>query len=150
MPVVEPRNVRKQHQQLGPEQGGDQGRQLIVVAETRAELRRTDGVVFVDHRHGAILQEHSQRVADVEIAGAVREILGHEQDLGDVPAMAAERPLPGLDEAALANGRHRLEVGEFRGPSAEPEPSHAGGDGARTDEHDLAVGVAQGVDLSAE
>jgi len=98
----------------------------------------------------AVVEQCPEGVADVEVSGAVLEVVRHEQHLADVAAAAAQRPLVGLDQAALADGRHGLQPGEFLGPAVEAHPAHARPHGPGTDEHDLAAARQHGVELPAE
>ena len=54
---VEPVDVGEQHQQIGADHGRDAGGQAVVVAV--ADLAGRDGVVLVDDRHRAHVEEAS-------------------------------------------------------------------------------------------
>src|SRR5207248_427006 len=87
---VEAVHVGQQHQQVGLDEGGDQGAQVVVVAD----LDLLDGhrVVLVDDRQDAEAQQGQQRVARVEVAGAVADVLGGDEaapHLDDEPPDAA-------------------------------------------------------------
>ena len=109
-------DVGKQHQQRCPNEVGDDGRQPVVVAEGRMQLLDGNRVVFVDDRNGPEFQQGQERISGVEVAGAVFEVLGRQQDLGGVVAVGRKGPLVGLDQQALPDGGHGLEVGQIGGP----------------------------------
>ncbi len=56
-------DVRKQDEEVCPDRPGDDGGQRVVV--TDAQLLRGDGVVFVDDRQRAQLQQPRKRVVEV-------------------------------------------------------------------------------------
>ncbi len=107
-------DVGQQHQQRGADQVGDHGGQPVVVAEGGLQLVDADRVVFVDDRHGAELEQRQNRVADVEISGAVVEIVGGEQQLGGVAAVGPQSAVVRLDQVALPDGGHGLQLGQSR------------------------------------
>ena len=124
-------DVGKQHQQRGPDQVGHDGRQPVVVAEGGLQFLDGDRVVFVDDGDGAEFQQGQEGISGVEVAGAVFEVLGRQQDLGGVVAVGRKGPLVGLDQQALADGGHGLEMGQIGGPLGHAQPAHAGPDRAR-------------------
>ena len=150
MPVEQSLDVGKKDQQRRPEERGHEGREPVVVAEGRPQFLDAHRVVLVDDRDGTVVEQGAERVADVEVAGPVLEIIGHEEHLPDVAAAAAQRPFVGLDQAALADRRNRLQPGQFLRAAGEPHPPHAGPHGPRTDEHDLPAAREDGVELAAE
>ena len=113
--VVQPIHVGEQHQERGPDQVRHDGRQAVVVAEGGLQLLDADRVVLVDDRDGPQFQQGEQGIAGVEVAGAMFEVLGGQQDLGGVMAVGRKRPLVGLDQQALADGGDGLEVGQVGG-----------------------------------
>ena len=72
--VNRPGHVGEEHQQLGAEQVGHQGGQPVVVAE--ADLVIGDGVVFVDDRDDAEVEQARQRLPGVQVLLAVRRSRG--------------------------------------------------------------------------
>ena len=129
---------------------GDQSRQSVVVAEARPQLLDAHGVVFVDDRNRAVVEQGAERIADVEIPGPVLEIIRHQQYLGHVTAVAAEGPFVGLDQAALPDGGDSLELRELVGPRPQPHAAHAGADGSRADEDDLPAPGHEPVELPTQ
>ena len=79
----EPGRVGEEHEQVGGEQVGDERGQAVVVAE--ADLVVGDGVVLVDHRHHAEVEEAPERGAGVEVLLADREVERGEQHLAARP-----------------------------------------------------------------
>ena len=143
-------DVRQKHEQIGTEERGHERRETVVVAEARAQLLDADGVVFIDDRDHAVIEQGAKRVADVEIAGPVLHVVGHQEHLRGVPLAAAKHPLVGLDEAALPDRRHGLQMGELPGPRRQAHPAHARPDGAGADEHDPPALGQKGLELPAE
>jgi hypothetical protein len=90
IPVVEAVDVAQDDEQVGVDQVGDQGREVIVIPEL--DLLDHDGVVFVDDRDDAELQEAQQGVAGMEVAIAVGEVVAGEENLGDLLAVESRRP----------------------------------------------------------
>ena len=78
------------------------------------------------------------------------EVFGHQEHLRHMPTPAAERTLPSLDQAALADCSHGLKMGQFGGPLGQADPSHAGPDRAGTDEHHLPTRTTDGIELPAQ
>ena len=78
------------------------------------------------------------------------EIGGGQQHLGGVMAVLVQRPLVGLDEAALADGGDGLKMGKIGGPARQSEPAHAGPDGPGANQHDLSARRKDVVDLIDE
>ena len=111
---VEAVDVGEQHEEVGADHGRDAGGEAVVVAV--ADLARRDGVVLVDDRHGAHVEELQGRRAGVEVAAALLGIgEGHEDlargDGRDAPApptrsaparSARPRPPPGSPRASAA------------------------------------------------
>lgn len=80
--------IGEEHQQVGFDDIGDQGGEVVVIAQ--ADFLGADGVVFVDDRHHAVLDEGFEGVARVEVAAAVGEVLAGEQHLPDRDVVVAE------------------------------------------------------------
>ena len=72
-------DLGQQHEQRGAGQHGDDRGERVVVAERDLVGRRR--VVLVHDRHRAAREQLAQRVADVEVRGAVGDLGGGEQDL---------------------------------------------------------------------
>ncbi len=87
---------------VGADHRRDPGRKTVVVAE--ADLRRGDGVVLVDHRHGIELQQGGEGRARVEMAPALLGVIERQQNLGAGDAVARQRLLIGVGQADLTRG----------------------------------------------
>ena len=142
---VEPFDDAEQDEERGLEQVGDQGGEVVVVAE--ADLGDADGVVLVDDRQAAPLDQGDDGVAGVEVAGAAVEVAGRQQELGRGDAVRRQTVLPGAHEKSLADRGTCLELAQVGGPAAQAEPADAGADGPGRDEHDLAAGGTQALHL---
>ena len=75
----QPGRVGEQHEQVGGQQVGDERGQAVVVAE--ADLVVGDGVVLVDHRDDAEVEQAPSVAAGVEVLLADREVERGEQHL---------------------------------------------------------------------
>ena len=127
---------------------GDERRQSVVVAV--ADLVGRDGVVLVDDRHGAELEEAGQRAPGVKVLPAVDEVLWHEQRLGRHELVRRERIVPAAHQPGLPGGRDRLQRADVGRSLVEPEGRDTRRDGARRhDDHLVAAGPNRG-DLGAE
>ena len=135
----------EQHQQRGLQQVRHHGGQVVVVAET--DLGHADGVVLVDDRQTAPLEQGDDGVADIEVARAAVEVAGGEQELRRGDAVAGEAVFPGAHEEGLADGGAGLQLPQVGGAFAQAEPADAGADGPGTDQGDLPAGGAEAVDL---
>ena len=76
---VEAVDVGEQDQQIGAHHRGNARREAVIVAI--ADLARRDGVVLVDHRHGAEPQQRGDRRAGIQIAAALLGVAERQQDL---------------------------------------------------------------------
>ena len=95
-----------------------------------------DGVVLVDDRHGAQLEQGAQRVARVQVAAAVGEVGVRQQHLRDLRSCSRERALV---DAMRPAARPRPRPAATRAAAAPAaEPRRTGGDRAGADHHDLA------------
>src|SRR5437763_13827726 len=121
---------------------------MVVLAE--ADLDDADGVVLVDDRQAAPLEQAQDGVADVEVARPVVEVVGGQEDLSDVRAVRGERLLVGAHEDALADGGAGLELPQAGRPLAESELTDTGPDGSRGNQDDLPAGRFQALDLVGE
>ena len=139
--------IGQQDEQPRVGEARDQSRQLVVVAEFY--LFGRDGVVFVDDGHHAQAQQGQQGVARVEIAPAVAQVVGGQQNLRDRDAVRRERGLPGPHQPALTDrGRGLL---PFRaGLVFERERFAAGQDRTRGDDDDLTPRLARGDQFSGQ
>ena len=140
-------HVGKDDHQGNAEQIRDVGREAVVVSERNRQFVDRDRIVLVHDRDDAVFEHRAKRVADVEIAGAVLEIVGGEEHLGGDESARGERFLVALHEPSLAARRHGLKVGQVAGAFGEPEDFEPGSDGARADQDDGAPPLADFVDL---
>ena len=109
--VVEPVDVRQQHQQVGAHHGGDARGEPVVVAV--ADLGGGDGVVLVDHRHAAPFQQLVDGRARVEIAAALFGVAERDQHLAGGERVRAQGFRPGARQRDLADGGGGLAVLEL-------------------------------------
>ena len=112
--VSRPGRVGEQHEQLRADQVGHQRRQAVVVAE--ADLLVGHGVVLVDHRDHAEVDQVAQRPPRVQVLRPVHEVERGQQHLAGQDAVRIEPVLPHAHQPVLAHGRHRLEHGGIDGP----------------------------------
>ena len=107
--------VGEQHEQVGVDEVGDQRGEPVVVAE--ADLVVGDGVVLVDDRNHAELEQAGQRLARVQVLLAVHEVERREQHLAAHEAVGVERVVVDPHEPALADGGdglQRRQIGRTR------------------------------------
>ena len=86
--------------------------QAVVVAE--ADLLVGHGVVLVDDRDHAEVDQVAQRPPRVQVLGAVHEVERRQQHLAGQHAVGIEAVLPQAHQAVLADGRDGLEHGGVR------------------------------------
>jgi hypothetical protein len=140
-------DVGEQHEQVGVDERGDERAQVVVVADL--DLFHRHRVVLVYDRQHAEAEQREQRVARVEVARAIRDVVRGQQHLPDRHAVALERLLVVPHERRLPHRRRRLLLGDGPRPLGQRQSRHAGRDRARRDQHDLAS-VADGRDLGGE
>ncbi len=128
---VEAVDVGQQDEQVGAHHGGDAGREAVVVAV--ADLAGGDGVVLVDHRHGAKSEQRGDGRAGIEVAAALLGVAEGEQDLAGGEADAAEGLGPGAGERDLADGGGGLAFLQPQRARRQAEHAAAQRDGARRD-----------------
>ena len=98
---VEAVDVGEQHQQVGAGHGGDAGGEPVIVAI--ADFGGCDGIVLVDHRNGAQIEQAAQGRTGVEIAPAFFGVGEGEQDLAGIEPVMAERFRPVAGKRDLAD-----------------------------------------------
>ena len=98
---VEPVDVGEQHQHVGAGHARHLRRQPVVVAV--ADLVGGHGVVLVDDRHHAEVEQRAEGAARVQVAPAVLAVLERHQHLRGGDAVRREHRLVGLGEADLAD-----------------------------------------------
>ncbi len=103
---VEALLIGEQQQLIRPAQNGGQRREVVVIADF--DLSGSHGIVLVDHRHNAVIQQRTQGIAGVEEALAVLHIGTRQQHLAHVDPVDGEELLPELDQAALPDRSQQL------------------------------------------
>ena len=136
---------RQNDEQISREQRGDEGGELVVIAELQFGER--DDVVFVDNGNNATVEERNEGVAGIEVAFVVFEIIMSKEDLGNGEAMSGKELVVGGHEPGLTDGGAGLEFGEVGRTFAVAEDAHAGANGTGGDEQDFLAGFATGGDL---
>ena len=127
-------------QQIRRQQRRDQRGELVVVAEFQFGER--DDVVLVDDRDDAVAEQRDQRVAGVEMAFVMFQVVVREQDLGDGQAVRAEELLVDRHEPRLADRGAGLQFGQVARALFVAQRAHARADGARGDQHDFSARLA--------
>ena len=110
--------VGEQDEQLRADEVRHQRGEAVVVAE--ADLLVGHGVVLVDDRHDAEVDQVAQRAPGVEVLRAVHEVERGQQDLAGQRAVGLEAVLPQAHEPVLADGGDGLEHGRVRRAAARP------------------------------
>ena len=105
--VVEPVDIRQQDQQIGARHGGDARGEAVVVAV--ADFVGGDGVVLVDDRHRAPVQQLRDGRARIEIAAALLGVL--QASPGFARRRCRDRPAPPTRSAPARSGRRRRRPG---------------------------------------
>ena len=149
--AVEAGNIGEDEQRVGVDEAGDEGGEIIVVAD--ADLGSDDGIVLVDNRHNVALQAEGERVAGVEVAPPVAQVVAGEQGLGHLEAIELEELLVEMHQAALADGGEHLfegHAGAGLGLRRGSEALAAGGHGAGGDEQHLDTARVEGGHLAGE
>jgi hypothetical protein len=103
---VEPIDIGKKHEQISTGHGGNTGRQTVIVAI--ADFGGSDGIVLIDDRHGAHLQELADRRAGVEVTAPLFGITERQKDLSGNDLVRRQAFGPGAGQRDLANGRRCL------------------------------------------
>ena len=137
----QPRGVGEQHQQVGGDEVRHQRGEPVVVAV--ADLVVGDGVVLVDDRHHAEVEQAPHRLARVQVLRAHAEVVRGEQHLAGEEPVGAEDRAEALHQAGLTDrgdGLQGADVGRARGHAQRGQP---GRDRARAHQHDLVPGGAR-------
>src|SRR6056297_1146459 len=108
--IEQPVDIAEQHQQLCAGQQRHARAQAIVVAEP--DLAGRDGVVFVDDRHDATIQQCLDGIARVEKPAAVFQVVEREQKLGGAAPAIGPGFGPGLGQPDLADRGSGLGFGQ--------------------------------------
>ena len=136
MIVEDTHDVAQQDQQIRSDERADHRRKLVVV--TKPKLVDRHGVVLVDDRNDAELEQLVDRLPRVQVAIAIRHRIVGQQDLRDVDAERLEGVFVRPHEQGLPGGGGSLKQRDLLRTLAQPEPLPAQRDGTRGDEHDLA------------
>jgi hypothetical protein len=123
----------------------DQGAERVVVAEPY--LIGHHGVVLVDHRDHAQLEQRAQRRARVQVTLAVGHVGMRQQHLRGVQAVAAEAALVALHQAHLPHRSRRLQLMHGARPPRPAQALHALGDRAARHQYHPPAQLAQRRDL---
>ncbi len=104
---VEPVDVGHQDQLVGGDEHRDLGGEEVVVAE--GDLVGGGGVVLVDHRQHAPLEQRAERLAGVEVVRARAHVEERQQHLRAGDAALAQQLVVDPVQLALADGAGRLQ-----------------------------------------
>src|SRR3954447_954399 len=147
IPVVEPLDVAEEQQQIGVHQVGDQRGEAVVVPE--ADLCGGDGVVLVDDRQHAHLEQPRKRAVGVAVVAATGDVVDREQDLTGGDAVPPQLLVVLADQQPLTDRGGRLLGREVMGATNQPERRQTSRDGTGRDQDHLGAPGAdagQGVD----
>jgi hypothetical protein len=108
-----------------------------------ADLARRHGVVFVDDRNGALVEQRCQCGAGIEIASALFGVGERHQHLSGHHVAGAQRLGPGLGQRNLAHGSRGLALLQLQLALGKAEAAAPQCDGARRDDDDLGTADAQ-------
>jgi hypothetical protein len=145
---IEAARVGEDGEQVGVDQVGDEGGEIVVVADGRA-LDLLDGhdVVLVDDGHNPEVEQGEQGVPRVEVARAVAQVAAGEKRLSDDDVVPGEELVVGVHEVALADGGEDLAERDLLALLREAEAVLSSSDGAGADEDDLDAALPQPCDL---
>ena len=135
--VVEAVDIGQQHQQIGAHHGGDAGGQPVVVAI--ADFVGGDGVVLVDDRDRAPLQQRVDGRARIQIAPPLLGVAERHQHLAGGDAVPRQRLGPGARQRDLADRRGGLAVFELERTCRQLEHGAAERDRAGGDDQHVAL-----------
>ena len=121
-----------QDQRLGTREVGDERGQAVVIAE--ADLVGGDGIVLVDHRHGAQRPQPIQGPLRIRVVRAPGDVVRGEQHLADHATVAPERGSPRMGQRQLSDNGRGLLGREVGGSAAQTQRRESGTD--RTRGHD--------------
>ena len=102
-----------------------------------------DGVVLVDHGNHAHREQSDQRGAEVAEAGGIAKIVFRQQDLRGAAAQLVERIVVDRHQAALSDGRARLNLRKLRRAAGEADALHAQTHRARRHDQHVATLLTQ-------
>lgn len=148
--VVEGVDVGQEDQQVSIDFAGDEGAELVVIAEGGSDLGGRDAVVFVEDGHDPQVQQGLDGVAEIEVALSLAEDLAGQQDLGDGEPELAEGLVVFVHEQGLADGGAGLAELEVGDGALELEGAGSHADGTAGDKENLSVFPVQGGDLRGD
>ena len=125
---VEAVDVGQQDQQIGARHGGDACAQTIVVAVP--DFVGGDGVVFVDHRHGAHVEQTPDGFARIEITAALLGVGKGDKNLARRNVTVAQHFRPCAGERNLPDSGGGLTVFQTQWPARQFQHRTAKRDGA--------------------
>ena len=139
---VEAVDVRKRHAQIGRNQAAHERRQRVVVA--KLDLVDGDGIVLVDDRHHAQLNQAQQGVARVQVGRAAGRIVAREQHERGEQVARMELLVVGRRDDALAGRGAGLQARQVADRLAvETQHGIATGDSARAHHDQTPAELAQ-------
>ena len=139
--VVQAVDVRQQHQQIGGDGGRHRRRQGIVVADD--DLIGGDGVVLVEDRQRAQLQQTAEGVVEILLPSAVGNVRRSDKELRHGVVILREQLVVDIHQLALSHGGRRLLGGHIGGTPRQIQLPHAHADGAGRHQNDLMPRVLQ-------
>ena len=129
--------VGEQDERVGDDDVGDERGQTVVVAEP--DLVGREGIVFVDDRHRAQVEQAVERTAHVAVLLWGDRVGNGDEDLSDTQPVPCESGLVLGHQQALADGGARLLVGHVGRTLVETERAETGRDRAGGDQHHAAA-----------
>ena len=126
----------------------DERGEAIVVAVTNLVVG--DGVVLVDDRKHAELEQPLQRRAGVQVLAPMHEVVRRQQHLPGDNSVRRENRVQALQEARLPDGGDCLERPHVGRSTLQPERRHAGGDSTGQHEDKPMSAFARGGEISAQ
>ena len=99
-------DVRKEHQKIRPRlHGNDRGKRIVIA---HGDLRRGNGIVFIDDRQYAKLYQAVQGIGEIFISLFIFNIVTRQKDLTDVMPILRELLIVHIHQLALADRGGRL------------------------------------------
>ena len=119
--------VSQQDQQVSIDQGGNQCREIVVVAH--ADFLGGNGIVFIDDGDDALFEERGESVACIDKTLAVLHVGTRQQNLADAHLVDGKKVFPHAHQLQLADGSKQLLADNRRRQLREIEMSTPGSDG---------------------
>jgi hypothetical protein len=123
---------------------GDQRRKAVVVSDP--DLMGANGVVLVDNRDDAKVEQPVEGPSGVGIVRTACDVVGRQQDLPHGEVVHPEREAVRRNESPLTNAGCRLLGSKVTWATGQTQRREAGRDGARGDQDDLSAEVPAGRD----